>query len=95
MSPSLRLASVCSLSLIFSATCGAGCQSAAGDSKPYVSTPENDASQDEPDANELDAVEEPEQETSFIDPDTGTKESGVVVVEPPCVNANLYGDEDG
>lgn len=95
MSPSLRLASVCSLSLVFSATCGAGCQSAAGDSKPYVSTPENDASQDEPDANELDAVEEPEQETSFIDPDTGTKESGVVVVEPPCDNANLYGDEDG
>jgi len=95
MSMGLGRAKAWPLSLVVVVGLGWGCQSAVGDAKPYTSTPEGDASPDATDGTAVsDVAVEQETDTSFIDPDTGAKDGGEVVVEPPCDNANPDGDED-
>lgn len=73
---------------------GAGCQ-ATGDPTSFTPTPVEDAA-DSPDSQApSDAMVEPEADAPFFDPDTGAKDGGEILVEPPCKNDNLNGDEDG
>ncbi len=95
MSKRVAISSAMTTSLLLVVGLGGGCRSAAGDPEPF-NAPSSDASADVVDAStELDATNEPEADAPFFDPDTGEKDAPEVLVEPPCDNDNLDGDEDG